>query len=75
MSRTLLTIRQLCEKHPNFTEATIRWMLFKDVDDFENIIVRISRRIYIDEDLFWKFIDKNSDLLKKRYREKRNSKI
>lgn len=52
----LLTIRQLAEKHPFMSENSIRWLLFKDPPGLEDCLVRVSKRIYIIEDKYFKFL-------------------
>lgn len=52
----LLTIRQFAEKHPFMSENSIRWLLFKDPPGLEECLVRLSKRIYIDELIYFTFL-------------------
>jgi hypothetical protein len=65
---TLLTVKQFSEKHPAFSEGAIRWMIFKagssstiQIDDhdkaFKNVVVRVGRRVYIDEAKFFQWTE------------------
>lgn len=51
---TLLTIRQFSEKHPFMSENSIRWLIFKG--EIEDSLVRLSRRIYLDEEKFFEIL-------------------
>ena len=51
---TLLTIRQFSEKHPFISENSIRWLIFKG--ELEDCLVRLSRRIYLDEQKFFEIL-------------------
>lgn len=53
---TLLTVRQMAEKHPFMSEGSIRWLLFKDPPGLEECLVRVSTRIYINESSYFKFL-------------------
>ncbi len=52
----LLTIRQFAEKHPFMSENSIRWLLFKDPPGLEECLVRVSKRIFINENKYFKFL-------------------
>lgn len=52
----LLTIRQMAEKHPFMSESSIRWLLFRNPPGLEECLVRVSKRIYIDESIYFKFL-------------------
>ena len=56
----LLTIRQFCNKHNFLSENSIRWLIFKG--DIEDCLVRLSRRIYLDENKFFEFLQKRQSL-------------
>jgi hypothetical protein len=58
--RTLLTVRQFSEKHVAFTQAGLRWVIFNEKSNglFESgAIVRVGRRVLIDESRFFGWID------------------
>ena len=52
----LLSIRDFAKKHSFMSENSIRWLLFKDEPGIEDCLVRVSRRIYIDETKFFNFL-------------------
>lgn len=58
---TYLTIQQLVEKHPCFTKGGMRYYLFNSkfngLDDSQAII-RIGRKILIEEEKFFEWINK-----------------
>ncbi|MET0087662.1 MAG: hypothetical protein ABW082_14255 [Sedimenticola sp.] len=59
--RSLLSIRDFTFKHPTFKESTIRWLIFNEkLNGFTYAIVRIGRRIYIDEEKFFEWVDDQS---------------
>ena len=62
---TLLTIRQFAQKHPFLTENSIRWMLFKDDPGLEDCLVRVSRRVYINEEKFFDFLTNHKNMINK----------
>ena len=63
--RTLLTVRQLAERHPAFTEPALRNLIFKASRDqpvpnkvaLEAALRRIGRRVLIDEGGFLEWVD------------------
>lgn len=68
-SRTLLTVRQFSDKHPAFTQGAIRNLIFlaenrkisKGIitgNGLNIALVRIGRKLLIDEDKFFQWIDK-----------------
>lgn len=63
-TRNLRTISQFCEQYPAFTQGSVRWHVFNAADnglDDLGAIVRVGRRVYIDVDLFFKWIEKQQD--------------
>ncbi len=56
----LLSIRDFAKKHPFMSENSIRWLLYKDELGIEDCLVRVSRRIYIDEKKFFEFLTSHS---------------
>lgn len=45
----LVTVTQLAEMNPAFSEATIRWWIFNaDHNGFNVCLVRVGGRVYID---------------------------
>ena len=52
---TLLTIRQFAQRHSFISESSIRWLIFKG--EIEDCLVRLSRRIYINEQKFFEHLN------------------
>lgn len=62
----LLTVRQFAAKHGAFTEGSIRWLIFNAGSncarpDISDAIVRIGRRVLIDEGRFFECIRQRAD--------------
>lgn len=56
MKRNLQTVSELSASSP-FTENQLRWWIFHSVTNgLASCLVRISRRVYIDVDLFDKWL-------------------
>ena len=51
---SLLSIRQFSEKHRFISENSIIWLIFKG--EIEDCLVRLSRRIYLDENKFFEIL-------------------
>jgi hypothetical protein len=52
---SLLSTRQISTRHPAFTEASIRWLIFRAADnglERSGAIMRLGRKVLIDEALF-----------------------
>ncbi len=48
-----LTVRQLSEKYPAFPQGGVRHLIFHaDTNGFSSVIVRVGRKVLIDEDAF-----------------------
>ncbi len=58
--RRLIPIPQFNDYHPDPSPAALRWLIFTNKDDFNNCVVRRGRRVLIDEDAFFIWIDKNN---------------
>ena len=54
----LYTVNQFVEKHPAFTQGSIRHLIFfGDKNGFANAFVRIGRRVFINEYNFFKCVE------------------
>jgi hypothetical protein len=56
MLPTLLTVKQFSEKHPAFTQGSIRALIFTEESNGlakAGAIVRIGRRVLVDEEKFF----------------------
>ena len=59
--RVLRTVPQVCEAHPAFTSGGIRWLLFnRDINGLECAVVKVGRRVLIDEDRFFTWLDEQN---------------
>ena len=57
--KDLRTVKQLCEDYPGlFTEAGLRWLIFTNPDQFNSCLIRIGRRILIDEPALCRWLAK-----------------
>ncbi|WNV04976.1 hypothetical protein RP726_00845 [Candidatus Methylospira mobilis] len=57
--RKLSTVRQFSEKNPAFTQAAIRNYVFNaKTNGFDTCIIRIGRKILIDEAAFFQWIER-----------------
>jgi hypothetical protein len=56
--RRLRTVRQFCQENPAFTIGSIRWLLFhRQTNGLEHAVIKIGRRLLIDEDKFFTWLD------------------
>lgn len=64
----LKTVRQFAEKNPAFTEGSLRWLIFNSTprestqgqipgNGLDHALVRIGRRVLIDESRFWEWVN------------------
>jgi hypothetical protein len=71
-SRTLLTVRQFSDKHPAFTQGALRNLIFlaesrktsKGIiqgNGLDSALVRIGRKLLIDEAKFFQWIDEQQE--------------
>ena len=45
----LLTVKQVAEASPAFSEASLRWLIFNSKENgFDSVIIRIGGRVLID---------------------------
>ena len=60
-SRVLVTVQQLCQRTPAFKEQTVRQYLFDRHDNgLQQAVRKLGRKLLIDEDLFFLWIDEHS---------------
>ena len=61
MARNLLRVNQFLEKNPAFTNGQIRWLIFNSENnglDDAGVIVRMPRRVFIDPDRFFAWLER-----------------
>jgi hypothetical protein len=62
-TRTLLTVQQFSEKHPAFTQASLRWQIFNELTNGlaeAGVILRVGRKVLIDESRFFDWLDRQN---------------
>ena len=60
---TLLTLRQFAEKHPAFSEASLRWTRFRELENhFATAFVSVGSRIFVWEEEFFRVIARQNGL-------------
>jgi hypothetical protein len=59
-TRKIFDIKQLADRHDFLTENAIRWLIYKSEPGLEDCLIRNSRRIYIDEEKFFAFLERKS---------------
>jgi len=53
-----LTVRQMAEKHPAFSEASLRYHIFhENQNGLAEAIRRVGRKILINESLFFEWVE------------------
>jgi hypothetical protein len=58
-----LTIQQLSDKYPAFSRSSLRWLIHKrKANGFDQAIIRIGRRLLIDEVRFLEWIDNRREV-------------
>lgn len=56
-----LTVRQLSEKYPAFPQGGVRHLIFhENTNGFNSVIIRIGRKVLIDEESFLIWIGNQS---------------
>ncbi len=61
MFNSYYTVKLLAEKHPGFSESFLRYLIFNaDKNGFDKCVVRIGRKVLIDEDEFLKWVKENN---------------
>ena len=59
--RILNSVRQHAEKHPAFTQGSLRNLIFNaKTNGFDAVLVRVGRKILIDEVQFFQWIDQTN---------------
>ena len=60
MSRNLFTVSQFVERNPAFTPGGMRWIIFNEKKNGlakSRAIVRMGRKVLIDEDRFFEWLE------------------
>ena len=49
----LRTVKQIAESNPAFTEASLRWLIYRaDENGIDQVLVRVGRRVLFDMEKF-----------------------
>jgi len=60
--RRLVNVAQFCEQNPAFSHGSIRWLLFnRQENGLQSAVVRVGRRVLIDVDRFFEWLDAQSE--------------
>ena len=66
MSETkYLTVKQFCQKHVAFTESSLRFLIFNENKNGlrdHKVIARIGRRVLINEENFFHWIERQNEI-------------
>ncbi len=55
----LKTVKQLSEENPAFTEASLRWLIYRaEENGIDEVLVRVGRRVLFDMDRFEEWLEK-----------------
>ncbi len=61
LAKSLLTVRQFSERHPAFTQGSLRNLIFNaKTNGLDSALVRIGRKVLIDESAFFAWIDRQN---------------
>lgn len=56
--KKLRTVRQIAESSPAFTEASLRWLIYRsDVNGMDQVLVRVGRRVLLDTEKFDEWLE------------------
>ena len=58
--RRLIPVPKFNEYHPDPTPAALRWMIFTNKNDFNRCIVRRGKRVLIDENEYFRWLDEQN---------------
>lgn len=61
-AQNILTVSQLAELNPAFSEATLRWWIFNaETNGFSKCLVRIGGRVFIDRHAFENWLEEHRE--------------
>ncbi|MDD2768825.1 MAG: hypothetical protein PHT19_08830 [Methylococcus sp.] len=62
MSQKILsTVRQFSERHPAFTQGSLRALIFNEKQNgLHAAIIRVGRKVLIDEEAFFRWLDQQN---------------
>lgn len=57
--RKLKTVKQLAHENPAFTEASLRWLIYRaEENGIDEVLVRVGRRVLFDMERFEEWLEK-----------------
>ncbi len=59
-SRNLIPVPRWHEFHLYPSERQLRWLIFTNKDDFNQCLVRVGKRILIDEEKYFTWLEKQN---------------
>ena len=60
-SRTFYTVKQFSQRHPVFSESSLRYLIFNERHNgLSPAIRRVGRKVLIDEDKFFEWLDRQN---------------
>lgn len=57
MENEYVTVRELSQRYPVFSEGSLRWMIFKNQNEFRKNCKKIGRKIFVDLNAFKQWIE------------------
>lgn len=63
--RRLIPIPKFNNYHPDPTPGALRWMVFSNPDNFHSCVVRRGRRVLIDEEEYFNWLERQNQKGKK----------
>jgi hypothetical protein len=59
--KSFLPVKPFAEKHPNWTESSLRWLIFnRETNGFKSVFRKVGKRVLIDEAAFFAKIDESA---------------
>jgi hypothetical protein len=62
---TIISVSEFSKRHSAFTEPSVRWLIFRSCENGlleSGAIVRLGRRVLIDEELFFEWVKNNGSI-------------
>ena len=57
----LFMIKQFSERHPAFSEASLRWLRFNEASNgFEGVFLTVGSKVVVDEGAFFRAIERQN---------------
>lgn len=66
-TRRLIPVSRFNQFHPDPSVAALRWLIFSDKDGFRRCVVRRGRRVLIDEQEYFRWLNEINERSRARY--------